>query len=108
AGDDPDPQIITRGELVPDGGEFVVGVGVQCVQDFGPVQRDDTNPALVLHDAVLVTHPPITEPVFNPPILALSISSQSASTSALCCPSSGADLIGGVLPENRTGQPLIV
>ena len=151
AGDDADPQIVARGELVPHGGEFVVRIGVQRVQDLGPVQRDDADPALVLHDAVLVchadghspsprgrglgrggwaaptpspqpppargggvpgtpseTHPPITASLRSPPILPSSMPSQSASTSALCWPSSGAGLIGGVLPEKRTGQPLIV
>ena len=60
AGDDAHPQVVARGELVPHGGEFVVRIGVQRVQHLGPVQRDDADPALVLHDAVAVAHPPIT------------------------------------------------
>jgi hypothetical protein len=107
AGDNPDPQVVARGELVPYGGEFVVRVGMQRVQNFRPVQRDGANVTFVLHDAV-VCHPPITASFRSPPILPSSIPNQSASTSALCCPSNGADLIGAVLPENRTGQPLIV
>ena len=93
AGDDADPQIVARGELVPHGGEFVVRVGVQRVQHLRPVERDDAEPAFVLDGAVLVGHQPITASLRQSRrSCRSSIPSQSASTSALCWPSSGAGL----------------
>jgi hypothetical protein len=57
---------------------------------------------------VAATSPTITLASRNVPIATSSILSQSASTSALCCPNSGAGPTAGGASPKRTGQPLMV
>ena len=51
---DGDPQIRVGGELVPDLVEFLMRLAVQGVHHLRPVQRDDAQPAFILHDAVAI------------------------------------------------------
>ena len=72
-----------------------------------PLRRPTPLPPRSDRVGILHVHSAITLPVFNLPMASESISSQSASTSLLCCPSSGAGpTAGGALPK-RTGQPLM-
>src|SRR5262249_43561254 len=84
AGHDPNPQIVPGREFVPDRGEFVVRVRVQGIQNFGPVEGDDPQPALILDRAKLMFHQATIESLRSAPIWSLSIFSQSARTSSPC------------------------
>ena len=51
AGDDRDPLVRVRLELVEDLGELVAGLGVQGVEDLGPVDRHDQDAVLGVESA---------------------------------------------------------